>query len=145
MEIIEIIKQDYQRFPNDQTYSIYIEDVYFKDPLNEFRGVDRYKQNINLIATWFQDIKLDLHEIRLDPYGIRVAARDIIHTEWTLNMNSPLPWKPRLAIPGRSELQVNRDELIISHIDYWHISRFDLLKQNIFPRNREINGDNKDT
>ncbi len=137
MEIIEIIKQDYQRFPNDQTYSIYIEDVYFKDPLNEFRGVDRYKQNINLIATWFQDIKLDLHEIRRD--------LDIIHTEWTLNMNSPLPWKPRLAIPGRSELKVNRDELIISHIDYWHISRFDLLKQNIFPRNREINGDNKDT
>ena len=137
MEIIEIIKQDYQRFPNDQTYSIYIEDVYFKDPLNEFRGVDRYKQNINLIATWFQDIKLDLHEIRRD--------LDIIHTEWTLNMNSPLPWKPRLAIPGRSELKVNRDELIISHIDYWHISRFELLKQNIFPRNREINGDNKDT
>ncbi|MDJ0713662.1 MAG: DUF2358 domain-containing protein [Prochloraceae cyanobacterium] len=137
MEIIEIIKQDYQRFPNDQTYSIYIEDVYFKDPLNEFRGVDRYKQNINLIATWFQDIKLDLHEIRRD--------LDIIHTEWTLNMNSPLPWKPRLAIPGRSELKVNRDELIISHIDYWHISRFDLLKQNIFPPNREINGDNKDT
>ena len=137
MEIIEIIKQDYQRFPNDQTYSIYIEDVYFKDPLNEFRGVDRYKQNINLIATWFQDIKLDLHEIRRD--------LDIIHTEWTLKMNSPLPWKPRLAIPGRSELKVNRDELIISHIDYWHISRFDLLKQNIFPPNREINGDNKDT
>ena len=39
MDIIEILKDDYQRFPINQTYSLYTADVYFKDPLNEFRGM----------------------------------------------------------------------------------------------------------
>ncbi|MEM6403902.1 MAG: DUF2358 domain-containing protein, partial [Cyanobacteria bacterium P01_D01_bin.116] len=33
MDIVEILKEDYQRFPENQTYSIYAEDVYFKDPM----------------------------------------------------------------------------------------------------------------
>lgn len=125
MDTVEILKDDYQRFPKNQTYSLYAENVYFKDPLNEFRGIERYKKMIGLIDTIFQDIKMELHEIDRE--------RDTIKMEWTLNMTSPLPWKPRLAIPGKSELRVNEDEKIISHIDYWHCSRFNVLKQNIFP------------
>lgn len=125
MDILEILKEDYQRFPADQTYNIYTENVYFKDPLNEFRGVERYKKMINFINTFFIDTKMDLHNI--------CRTGDIIETEWTLNMTSPLPWKPRLAIPGRSELKLNDEEMIISHIDYWHCSRLDVLKQNLFP------------
>lgn len=126
MDVLKVLKGDYQQFPENQTYSIYAEDVYFKDPLNEFRGVDRYKQNINLIATWFEDIELEVRDLR--------QVEDTIESEWTLYMNSPLPWKPRLAIPGTSELKLNSDNLIISHIDYWDISPFDVLKQNIFPQ-----------
>ena len=44
MKVVEILNQDYQRFPENQTYEIYAQDVYFKDPLNEFRGVDRYQR-----------------------------------------------------------------------------------------------------
>ena len=121
MDIVEILKADYQRFPKDQTYSLYADDVYFKDPLNEFRGVDRYKGMINLIDTIFQNILMDLHNI--------YRNGNTIEMEWTLNLTSPLPWKPRLAIPGHSFLEVRGDRLI-SHIDTWHISRLDVLKQN---------------
>ncbi|MEO1127354.1 MAG: DUF2358 domain-containing protein, partial [Cyanobacteria bacterium J06639_16] len=41
MDILERIKADYARFPADQSYELYAPDVYFKDPLNEFRGVNR--------------------------------------------------------------------------------------------------------
>ena len=124
MDIIEIVKKDYQHFPNNQTYQIYAEDVYFQDPLNQFRGVKRYQQMIGFINSFFQNINLELHNI--------TQEEDKIKTEWTLSMTSPLPWKPRLSIPGWSELKLNRDNLIISHIDYWHISRFSLLRQNFF-------------
>ncbi len=126
MNILEILREDYQQFPENQTYSIYAEDVYFKDPLNEFRGVDRYKANIDLIGRWFEDIELEVRDLR--------KLEDTIHSEWTLYMNSPLPWKPRLAIPGTSELKLNSQDLIISHIDYWDISPFDVFKQNILPQ-----------
>ncbi|WP_375511248.1 DUF2358 domain-containing protein [uncultured Nostoc sp.] len=124
MDIIEILKEDYQRFPVNQTYSIYAPDVYFQDPLNKFRGVKRYKQMINFIETVFLAPKMDLHNIQ--------RLGDTIKTEWTLSWNTPLPWKPRISIPGWSELGLNSDDLIVSHVDYWNCSRLDVVKQHFF-------------
>lgn len=125
MDIIQILKDDYQRFPENQTYSIYAEDVFFKDPLNKFNGLERYKLMIGFIKTWFMNVKMDLHDIR--------KSGDTIQLEWTLSWNTPLPWKPRIAIPGWSELKLNADGMIASHIDYWKCSRFDVLKQHLLP------------
>lgn len=125
MNVLEILKEDYQRFPENQTYSIYTEDVYFKDPMNEFNGVERYKLMIKFIQTWFVQTKMDLHDIRREG--------DTIKTEWTLNWNTPLPWRPRISIPGWSELGINSDGLIVSHVDYWKCSRLDVVKQHFFP------------
>ena len=125
MDIIAVLKEDYQRFPLEQTYSIYDEQVYFKDPMNEFRGVGRYKKMIHFIKTLFQDIHMELHGIS--------RQKDTIKTTWTLYWTSPLPWKPRIAISGRSELKLNEEGLIISHLDYWHCSRFNVLQQHFVP------------
>lgn len=125
MDIIAILQADYQRFPDHQTYNIYAEDVYFQDPLNSFRGVERYKKMIKFIQTWFLNCRMDLHHIQ--------QLGDTIKTEWTLSWNTPLPWKPRIAISGWSELGLNSDGLIVSHIDYWHCSKLDVLKQHIIP------------
>ncbi|MBD2520371.1 DUF2358 domain-containing protein [Nostoc sp. FACHB-973] len=122
MDIIEILKEDYQRFPVNQTYSIYASDVYFEDPMNKFRGVKRYKEMINFIQTWFLNPKMDLHNIQ--------RLGNTIKTEWTLSWNTPVPWKPRISIPGWSELGLNSDGLIVSHVDYWNCSRLDVVKQH---------------
>lgn len=121
MDILEVLEQDYQNFPANQTYSIYAEDVYFQDPLNKFYGVQRYQKMINFISKFFVDIKLDLHDIN--------RSGDTIKTEWTLNWTAPVPWRPRMAISGYSELKLNASGAIVSHIDYWHCSRLDVLKQ----------------
>ena len=125
MDIIEILKDDYQRFPENQTYSIYAKDVYFEDPVNRFTGIDRYQKMIGFMGTFFKEVKLDLHNIS--------QSGDTIETRWTLSWIAPLPWKPKMAIAGRSELKVNSDDLIVSHIDYWNCSRLDVLKQLVFP------------
>lgn len=124
MDIVQILKEDYQRFPVDQTYSIYAQDVFFKDPLNQFRGIERYKQMISFINRWFNDPKMDLHEIQ--------RQADTITTRWTLSWTTPLPWRPQIAIPGWSELKLNADDLIIAHLDYWECDRLDVLKQHFF-------------
>ncbi|MEL6221431.1 MAG: DUF2358 domain-containing protein [Cyanobacteria bacterium J06627_8] len=121
-DIISVLKADYQQFPYDQTYEIYAEDVYFKDPLNEFRGCDRYQQMIGFIQQWFTNPVLDLHDISQTDRDIR--------TDWTLSWTTPLPWKPRISINGWSELQLNEANLIVSHVDYWHCSVFDVIKQH---------------
>ncbi|WP_310414012.1 DUF2358 domain-containing protein [Chamaesiphon sp. OTE_8_metabat_110] len=122
MDILTILRQDYARFPIDQSYDIYAEDVYFQDPLNRFRGVKRYRQMISFIEKWFEHPTFELYALdRVDR---------AITTRWALSWNTPLPWKPRITISGKSELVVNESELIVSHIDYWDCSPFDVVKQH---------------
>ena len=127
-DLVEILREDYQKFPEDQTYEIYTEDVYFKDPLNEFNGVKKYRAMIGFLGTFFGDVKMDVRDVS--------KQGEVIKTEWTLNMTSPLPWKPRLSIPGWSELTVNEQNFISSHVDYWHISPWSVLRQNFFWRKK---------
>jgi hypothetical protein len=126
MNIIDILRQDYAKFPDDQTYEIYAEDVYFQDPMTSFRGLKRYRQTITFIKTWFKSPHLELHSID--------RADNLITTRWTLSWYTPLPWKPKITISGKSELLLNEDEFIISHIDYWNCSRGDVLKQHFSGR-----------
>ncbi len=122
MDIIKILTEDYQRFPLDQSYHIYAQNVYFQDPLNKFKGVEKYKQMIKFLNNFFQNIKMELHKIE--------QKDDIIKTEWTLFMTvSLLPWKPPLTISGKSELKLNKDNFIISHLDDWNCSRLEVFKQ----------------
>ena len=124
MDILEILQQDYTKFPLDQNYAIYAEDVYFQDPLNKFRGLQRYQQSIEFIRTWFKSPRLEVFEIdRQD---------SLITTRWALSWNTPLPWYPRIEITGNSEMLLNDQELIISHIDYWNCSPLDVLKQHFY-------------
>jgi hypothetical protein len=121
MNLLDILREDYARFPKDQTYSVYASDVLFKDPIYEFRGVDRYRKMITFIDTWFIDPKIDLYQIE---------QRDQqIETRWTLSWTAPLPWKPRMSIAGWSELELDSDGLIVSHVDYWHNSKLNVLSQ----------------
>ncbi|MBF2028671.1 MAG: DUF2358 domain-containing protein [Oscillatoriales cyanobacterium C42_A2020_001] len=122
MNILEVLQADYARFPQDQTYEIYAEDVYFKDPMTQFRGRDRYQAMIVFIQTWFLNCHMDVHNIQQNGNQIR--------SDWTLSWNTPLPWKPHIAIPGWSELTLNDEGLITSHVDYWHCSWLDVLKQH---------------
>lgn len=125
MDILDIVKSDYQRFPHNQTYDIYGEDVYFKDPLTEFRGIKRYQQMIATMTRWLTEMQLELKEITRQDH--------LIYTRWSLSWTTPLPWKPRIIISGRSELLLNEHEKIISHIDYWDCSRWEVIKQHFFP------------
>lgn len=128
MNILETLKTDYQRFPENQTYSIYAEDVYFQDAVFKFKGLELYKWMIKFIQTFFLNLKMDLHNLQ--------QQENIIKSEWTLSWNSPLPWKPRISITGWSELRLNSEGLINSHIDHWHCSKFDVLKQHLFFANK---------
>ncbi|NJK42004.1 MAG: DUF2358 domain-containing protein [Acaryochloridaceae cyanobacterium SU_2_1] len=125
MDILARLQQDYDRFPANQSFDLYAADVYFKDPLNQFRGVAKYQEMIGFIQKWFINTHMQVHG--LEQQG------EIICSRWTLDWQAPLPWRPHMAITGRSELQLDEAGLICSHIDYWDCSRLAVLKQLFFP------------
>jgi hypothetical protein len=121
--ILDIIKTDYAKFPEAQTYSIYSEDVYFKDPVYNFRGIKQYQKMIGFITFWFKNLKLELHDI--------TRTDNLVKARWTMSWDAPLPWKPRISVTGWSDLTLDMaGELIISHIDYWECTKFDVIKQH---------------
>lgn len=122
MDLLDQLRADYQQFPKHQSYHLYADGVYFKDPLNQFRGVKRYQEMIGFIDQWFHQVDLQLHHIG---YG----NPHQVETRWTLSWVAPVPWQPHMSIPGRSELQINDKGKIISHIDYWDCSRLAVLGQ----------------
>ncbi len=130
MDIMTILRQDYAKFPIDQSYQIYDRDVYFQDPLSKFRGLDRYKKTIAFIQTWFKDPHLELYEIVGVASPVENRLGQLITTRWSLSWNTPLPWYPRIEITGKSEMLLNDSELIISHIDYWDCNPIDVFKQH---------------
>ena len=123
MDILTALRQDYNRFPLDQTYSLYSKDVFFKDPMTEFRGVKKYQKMIALIDRFFKNPQLDLHEIQ--------QTGDQIRTDWTLSWTTPLPWQPRISISGWSDLTIDlKTGLITQHIDSWHCTRWNVIQQH---------------
>ncbi len=135
--IITTITEDYARFPQTQTYAIYCDDVYFRDPVYQFRGLKQYQKMIGFITYWFRHLKLELHSID--------RQAEVIKTRWTMSWNAPLPWQPRVSVTGWSELtvtdQVNEAEKaagiaekICSHVDYWDCTKWDLIRQHFVLR-----------
>lgn len=121
MNLSEIIKQDYQQFPENQTYSIYAENVHFKDPIYDFYGLKKYQEMIVFLKKWFKNLHLELQEIK--------ESENQIDTRWIMSWNSPLPWQPFISVSGRSELKL-KDNLIIGHYDYWDKPFWDMIKQH---------------
>ena len=132
-DIINTITQDYARFPEAQTYAIYCDDVYFRDPVYQFRGLKQYQKMIGFITYWFRHLKLELHSIE--------RQSELIKTRWTMSWNAPLPWQPRVSVTGWSELTVTDQvsetekaagilEKISAHVDYWDCTKWDLMRQH---------------
>jgi Uncharacterized conserved protein (DUF2358) len=124
MDVLEALREDYRKFPKDQNFSLYAKDLYFKDPLSQFRGRTLFKLLIGFMSLFFLDCVYEVHQIQ--------RTGDEIRTDWTLYWTTPLPWKPRIQISGWSELKVNAEALINSQVDYWRCSRLDVVKQH-FP------------
>ena len=83
-------------------WSLYADDVVFTDPLNKFTGIQKYKDNINMLkdSPLFSGGKMDLHEIK-------VVDSTRVDTRWTLTMTfKAFPWKP--VIPFALSLSSNR-------------------------------------
>ncbi|GAB0494170.1 hypothetical protein MMPV_005460 [Pyropia vietnamensis] len=103
----------------DPDWSLYTPDVQFEDPLNRFRGVAKYRDNIRFLkeSFAFRNSAMFLHDT--------VAGEDSVVTRWTLAMTAAfLPWSPRVVFTGESIYGVDLtpgDTMggVNRHIDTW--------------------------
>ncbi len=126
-QIIETLKIDLPTlFEKDISYDIYSKNIYFKDPVNKFKGKFNYR-----IIFWtlrfhgqlfFSQLYFDLHEVKQ-------TETDTILATWTVRGTLRVPWKAQIFFNGYSTYKINEDGLIYEHIDTWDREPGEILKQ----------------
>lgn len=129
--VINTLKKDLPTlFERDISYDIYTKDIYFKDPVNTFKGKLNYR-----IIFWtlrfhgqlfFTKLYFDLHEVSQ-------TAEDTITATWTVRGTLRVPWKALVFFNGYSTYKLNPDGLIYEHIDTWDRPPIEILKQFFRP------------
>lgn len=113
-------------FEKDLSYHIYSKDIYFKDPVNTFKGKLNYR-----IIFWTLRFhgKLFFTELYFDLHDIKQTAKDTILANWTVRGTLRLPWQANLFFNGYSTYKLNSESLIYEHIDTWDRSPKEILQQ----------------
>ncbi|MEM7760691.1 MAG: DUF2358 domain-containing protein [Cyanobacteria bacterium P01_A01_bin.40] len=113
-------------FTTDLTYDIYTKDIYFRDPVNTFKGKFNYR-----IIFWtlrfhgqlfFSSLYFDLHDVNQ-------TAADTIIANWTVRGTLRVPWQAKLFFNGYSTYKLTPEGLIYEHIDTWDRKPSEILKQ----------------
>lgn len=125
--ILDTLRMDLPTlFEKDISYGIYTQDIFFKDPVNQFKGKFNYR-----IIFWtlrfhgrlfFSDLHFDLHDVR-------VKEESVIQADWTVRGTLRLPWRPQLYFNGYSLYQLNDEGKIYNHRDTWDRSPGEILRQ----------------
>ena len=100
--------------------SFYRDDVEFIDPLNSFRGVEKYQGNVDMLAgrnalgsLLFRDAAIQLH-------NVEELADGRIQTRWTLRVTvKVLPWAPTPRFSGVSIYTLDQEGKIAKQEDFW--------------------------
>jgi hypothetical protein len=125
--VVKTLKQDLPTlFEKDISYDIYTKDIFFKDPVNQFKGKINYR-----IIFWTLRFhsKLFFTQISFDLHDVYPKDEDTIIADWTVRGVLRLPWKPNLLFNGYSTYQLNSDNLIYEHIDTWDRKPKEILQQ----------------
>ena len=101
----------------DNIVSYYDENVFFKDPFNEFNGREKLK---NLFIHMFVTLK-NPHFVFID----NIENSEGVFLTWDFIFS----YKEKLfKIHGSSHLKLNDEEKIVYHRDYWDVCEELLLK-----------------
>lgn len=113
-------------FETDLSYDIYTKDIFFKDPVNTFKGKLNYR-----IIFWTLRFhgKLFFTELYFDLHDIKQTQTDIILANWTVRGILRVPWRAKIFFNGYSTYKLTSDGLIYEHIDTWDRKPNDILKQ----------------
>lgn len=113
-------------FERDISYDIYTRDIFFKDPVNQFKGKFNYR-----IIFWtlrfhgrlfFTDLHFDLHDVY-------VQEETIIRANWTVRGTLRLPWRANIYFDGYSLYKLNAEGKIYEHRDTWDRAPSVILRQ----------------
>lgn len=125
--VIQTLKQDLPTlFEKDITYDIYTQDIFFKDPVNTFKGKFNYR-----IIFWTLRFhgKLFFTELFFDLHDVYSTDESTILADWTVRGTLRVPWKAKMLFNGTSTYKLTPEGVVYNHLDTWDRPPGEILKQ----------------
>ncbi|PIN08374.1 hypothetical protein CDL12_19048 [Handroanthus impetiginosus] len=99
-------------FTKDLNYDIYRDDITFRDPLNTFTGIEKYK--LIFWALRFHGRVL-FREISLEVLRVWQPSENMILIRWNLRGVPRVPWEAKGEFQGTSRYKLDRNGKIYEH------------------------------
>lgn len=99
-------------FYKEPIFDIYREDIVFKDPLNNFTGIENYK--LIFWALRFHG-RIFFKAIWVDILRIWHPAENVIMVRWTVHGIPRVPWETQGRFDGTSEYKLDKKGKIYEH------------------------------
>lgn len=103
----------------------YAQNAYFRDPFNEFHGVDKIRAVLIDMYEMLDNVSFDIHGISAEkPTNDDNDAHDgrHIYFRWTMSFGDP---NERIDIPGITDFIIDTStQLITHHVDHWDSGRY---------------------
>ena len=163
-DAVERLRADYERayfVTGDMDMDLYELDCEFADPFVSFRGLARFKKNLDNLGSFMQDTQLNITKFTEDRWGVTFEILPLRHcflslipnsppphthtlfpenrsggkvdTKWSFKCTLNLPWKPNLAASGGTTHIFNTSNRQIQHIESWNIDPVVALRQLVRP------------
>ena len=109
------------------TPSIFSEACRFEDPNNAVTGLNKYRQALSLL---FEPEASTVKDVTV---SVAADGRSVI-ADYTARGVLKLPWRPVIE-PWRGHItwSLDADNLIVSQVDVWNITRWDAIRQSFTP------------
>lgn len=112
--------REYTSFFAPMEKDFYATNVMFVDPMTSFIGIDKYQNNVDMLAgrtplgsLLFKDASINLHKIE------RLSDGRLL-TRWTLRVTvKVLPWQPTPRFSGVSIYSFDEDGKVCKQEDFW--------------------------
>ena len=85
-----------------------VKDIIFIDPFNNIKGLDNFKNIFYHMFDTVEDPKFDIVDYALN--------KDHIFLKWKMTFYA---FKASQTIEGMSDITLNKEGKVISHLDYW--------------------------
>mmetsp|Transcript_4168 Transcript_4168/g.6079 ORF Transcript_4168/g.6079 Transcript_4168/m.6079 type:complete len:427 (-) Transcript_4168:104-1384(-) len=131
-QLKKILTKEYTTFFAPMYTEYYSPTVTFTDPMTSFSGVDKYQNNVDMLASrtlmgsiLFTDARIALHKVTGGDVDDATGDISDIVTRWTLRVTAKaFPWKPTAVFSGISVYEVVPSSSsvgvqILHQTDYW--------------------------
>lgn len=128
----KVLEREYISFFDPMQCEYYSNDVTFVDPMTSLTGVEKYKGNVDMLASrtlfgkfLFADAGIILHSVEGGDVSLSDGSISNITTRWTLKVTvTKLPWTPTARFTGISVYEVSEDPegvlvKVNKQLDFW--------------------------